>query len=89
MTVDKRDNIEIPQWMLSLLVSAIGAVFVFWGLWATVKEKVMATERNVETLRTDKVDRNEFILFKEQLNKIETGVHDLNVKLDTHVKETN
>lgn len=89
MTIDKRDKIEVPQWMLSLLVSAIGAVFVFWGLWATVREKVATTERNVEMLRTEKVDRNEFMLFKEQLNKIEHGIESVNTKLDTHIKETN
>lgn len=88
MTVDKRDSIVIPQWILSLLISIIGAVFVFWGLWATVKEKVSTTERQVEILRTEKADRNEVILFKEQLNKIETGVRDLNLKLDEHIKDS-
>lgn len=88
MTVDKRDSIVIPQWILSLLISIIGAVFVFWGLWATVKEKVMTTERQVEILRTEKADRNEFILFREQLNKIEKGIESVNIKLDDHIIDT-
>lgn len=88
MTVDKRESIIIPQWILSLLISIIGAVFVFWGLWATVKEKVSTTERNVEILRTEKADRNEFVLFKEQLNTIQRGVESVNSKLDTHIKDS-
>lgn len=88
MTVDKRDNITIPQWMLSLLVSVIGAVFVFWGLWATVKEKVMTSERNIEILRTEKVNKSEFDLVLEQLRDIKQGVDDVNKKVDIHIKET-
>ena len=85
MTVDKRDSIVIPQWMLSLLISAIGATFVFWGLWATVKEKVVTTERNVEILRNEKVNRSEFVLLLDQLNKIEKGIESVNTKLDDHI----
>lgn len=88
MTVDKRENITIPQWMLSLLVSIIGAVFVFWGLWATVKEKVMTSERNIEILRTEKVNKSEFDLVLQQLRDIKSGVEDVNKKLDTHIEGT-
>ena len=85
MTIDKRDSIEIPQWLLSLLVSIIGAVFVFWGLWSSAKTKLeLKAERNekeIENLRVEKVNKVEFTLVLDRLISIEN-------KLDTHIKET-
>lgn len=84
MTLDKRDNIEIPQWVLSLLVSIIGAVFVFWGLWSSAKTKLeLKAERNekeIETLRLEKVSKSEFTLVLDRLISIEN-------KLDDHTKD--
>lgn len=85
MTVNKSKNIEIPQWALSLLVSLLGAVFVFWGLWSTVKEKVYTNEKNFETLRLEKVDRSELVYVINQLTEIKSGVKELNTKLDKHI----
>lgn len=85
MTVDKRDNIEVPQWVLSLLVSIVGAVFVFWGLWSSAKTKLeLKAERNekeIEMLRQEKVNKTEFTLVLDRLISIEK-------KLDGHI-ETN
>lgn len=86
MTIDKRDNITIPQWALSLLVSILGGVFVFWISWATVKEKVMTSERNIEILRTEKVNKSEFNMVLDNLKDIKSGVENVNKKLDEHIR---
>lgn len=92
MTVDKREQITLPVWVISGLVSIVLAGFTTWGVIsakaATLEVRASHNEINIETLRSEKVDRNEFILFKDQLNKIETGVQNLNVKLDDHINDT-
>jgi len=92
MTIDKREQITIPVWVISGLVSILLAGATTWGIIsakaATLEIRANHNEINIETLRSEKVDRNEFILFKDQLNKIETGVQNLNVKLDDHINDT-
>jgi lipopolysaccharide export LptBFGC system permease protein LptF len=83
MTLDKKEQVTIPQWALSLLVSILGAVFVFWGLWsgskATLELRAEKNEANIETLRQEKVSKDEFKIVLDKLNSIEN-------KLDGHIQ---
>lgn len=83
MTLDKKEQVTIPQWALSLLVSILGAVFVFWGLWsgskATLELRAEKNEKNIETLRQEKVNKDEFKIVLDKLNSIEN-------KLDGHIQ---
>ena len=92
MTIDKREQITIPVWVISGLVSILLAGATTWGIIsakaATLELRATHNENNIETLRSEKVDRNEFTIFKDQLNKIETGVQNLNVKLDDHINDS-
>jgi lipopolysaccharide export LptBFGC system permease protein LptF len=84
MTLDKKEQVTIPQWALSLLVSILGAVFVFWGLWsgskATLELRAEKNEANIETLRQEKVSKDEFKIVLDKLNSIEN-------KLDGHIQK--
>lgn len=83
MTLDKKEQVIIPQWALSLLVSILGAVFVFWGLWsgskATLELRAEKNEKNIEMLRQEKVSKDEFKIVLDKLNSIEN-------KLDGHIQ---
>lgn len=84
MTIDKKEQIILPQWAVSLVASIIGAVFVFWGLWsgskATLELRAEKNEKNIETLRLEKVSKDEFKLVLDKLNIIEA-------KLDGHIQD--
>jgi hypothetical protein len=73
------------------LVSIIGGVFVFWGLWSGVRAKLElqseTNKQNIETLRVEKVSKSEFLLVLDQLKEIKGGVNDLQTKLDNHIEK--
>lgn len=84
MTLDKKEDVTLPQWALSLLVSVVGAVFAFIILWsgskASLEQRASTNEKNIDILRSEKVDRNEFNIILNKLNSIEG-------KLDSHIQE--
>jgi hypothetical protein len=92
MTVDKREQITLPVWVISGLVSIVLAGFTTWGVIsakaATLEVRASHNEINIETLRSEKADRNEFTIFREQLNTIQRGIESVNTKLDTHIKDS-
>jgi hypothetical protein len=78
MTIRKDDIITLPTWMVVLLlpivVSAVISFGVFKASAAQQKEKVDNVINTTNELKQNKVDRNEFIMIQNQLNRIEEKV---------------
>ncbi|MBV5313778.1 MAG: hypothetical protein JZU47_10810 [Prolixibacteraceae bacterium] len=84
MTVDKKDIITIPKWLViwvaPMLVSAIvafGTISAWKGKYET---KAARNEQEIQRLDERKVDRKEMDLLLNTLNRIEN-------KLDSHVSQ--
>lgn len=80
MTVDKREQITLPVWVISGLVSIVLAGFTTWGVIsakaATLDVRATHNEINIETLRKEKVSRDELVLVLDKLNTIEKKFDD-------------
>lgn len=74
----------IPIFVLEIIGGIILAGFTAWGVssstTAELKLQSLTNKDNIEVLRKEKVSKEEFILLKEQLNRIES-------KLDKHIDE--
>lgn len=85
MTIEKSEKVTIPVWLLSVIVSLLITGFTTWGIVsaksATLEEKAQRNRDDIVELKTQKVDRAEFLYIKEKLESIDT-------KLDVHIKET-
>ena len=85
MTVEKKEQVTIPVWLLSAIVSLLITGFTTWGIItaksATLEEKAQRNRDDIVKLESQKVDKNEFLYIKEKLESIEN-------KLDTHIKDT-
>ena len=84
MTIDKKEVITLPKWLvilvLPMLISAIvafGSISAWKGSYET---KAMRNEQEIQKLDEKKVDRNEFNQLINTLNRIEN-------KFDSHVSE--
>lgn len=84
MTIEKSEKVTIPVWLLSVILSLLFAGFTTWGIVsaksATLEEKAQRNRDDIVELKTQKVDRAEFLYIKEKLESIDT-------KLDDHMKE--
>jgi hypothetical protein len=85
MTIEKnREKVTIPIFVLEIIGGIILAGFTAWGVssstTAELKLQSLTNKDNIEVLRKEKVSKEEFILLKEQLNRIES-------KLDKHIDE--
>jgi len=78
MTIDKSKSIEVPVWLVSVILSILFSAFVVWGGIAQGKISLNRAEKDIETLRQEKVNRQEFNIVIDKLNIIER-------KLDTHI----
>ena len=85
MTIEKSEKVTIPVWLLSVIVSLLITGFTTWGIVsaksATLEEKAQRNRDDIVELKTQKVDRAEFLYIKEKLESIDT-------KLGDHMKET-
>lgn len=84
MTFNKSEVIEIPKWLIVLVLPMIVAGVVSYGLFkansAKNEEKVNQMDARMEKIDRAKVDRNEFVMMQNQLNRIEQ-------KLDEHISK--
>ena len=90
MTVDKREQITLPVWVISGLVSIVLAGFTTWGVIsakaATLDVRATHNEINIETLRKEKVSRDELTLVLDKLNGIEKKQDVMDKKLDDYIQ---
>ena len=78
MTIDKRNELVLPMPLISILLSALTAILIAWGSISNLKNQAETNKSNIENLRKEKIDRNEFNLVIQKLNNIES-------KLDGHI----
>ena len=86
MTVDKKDVITIPKWLviwlLPMLVSGVVAFGVVSEIKAQLQIKAERNEKEIERLQDQKVDRYEF-------NQLINTLHSIERKLDMHIELNN
>ena len=84
MTVDKREQITLPAWLVSVLVSLVFTGLATWGIIsakaATLEVRATHNELNIETLRKEKVSRDELNLILDKLNSLDK-------KFDDYIKK--
>jgi len=78
MTIDRTKQVSVPMWLVSVMGSVLTASFIVWGVLSSLKSKQEMQNQTIETLRREKVDRNEFNIVMTKLNSIE-------MKLDNHI----
>jgi hypothetical protein len=78
MTIDKRSEITLPMPLVSVGLSALTAILIAWGSISYLKNQAETNKMNIENLRKEKIDRNEFNLVIKKLDDIEK-------KLDGHI----
>lgn len=82
MTFDKTKTINIPVWLISIVLPLIIAIITSYGIMtasaATTKIKIETLQREVEKIEAGKVERFEFNLIIDKLNSIDK-------KIDAHI----
>ena len=76
MTADNSKSVVVPLWLISILMSIITATILSWGIVSTVRTKVDRAEIDIEMLRKEKIQREEFNMVLEKLINIETMLDD-------------
>jgi hypothetical protein len=91
MTIEKSKTINIPVWLVSIIMPLIVTLITTWGILsgtvAELKLQARTNKDNIETLHSEKIDRNEFNQVTKQLEDIKAGVKDLGRKLDDHMNK--
>jgi len=82
MTIDKKEVVTIPKWIIMILAPIIFGSLAGWGVGRYTSGKnektLEITVKDVDLLKATKVSKDEFLIIKDQLNRIE-------VKLDDHI----
>lgn len=82
MTVDKKDVITIPKWLVIWISPAIVSVIIGYGAYKTFSANIETTltlqKDQIKQLQESKIERNEFNMILNQLR-------DINIKLDEHI----
>lgn len=77
MEIDKKENVTIPVWLLSIIISLLIGGFTAWGIvsakTATAEIRLEHVERDLKT----KVDQKEFDMVMNRLDRIERKIDDL------------
>lgn len=80
MTIDKKEVVILPKWLifllLPMLVSAIVAYGIMTASGAVVQSKIQQHSEDINKIQDNKIDRHEFNLIIKQLDAIQK-------KLDT------
>lgn len=75
MTIDKNKTINIPIWLVSILLPLLVTIVTSLGILASTKAtlelKASRNSQDIETLRKEKVSRDEFNLIIDKLNTID------------------
>ena len=83
MTIDKKDVVTLPKWLVILVLPMIISAIVAYGLVsetkATLETKSVRNEQEITRLQDQKIDRNELNQLINTLNRIE-------LKLDNHIE---
>lgn len=78
MTLDKNDIITLPKWLVIVVLPMVVSAIISFGLFranaAQQEEKVNNVINVTNELKQNKVERNEFIMIQNQLNRIEEKV---------------
>lgn len=81
MTVDKREEVKVPVWLISVIVSLLITGFSTWGIIsaksATLEIRASHNENNIENLRKEKASIDQFNMLYDKLNKIELKIDEL------------
>ena len=84
MTVDKKEVITLPKWLVILVLPMLVSGLVAYGAMSSWKgsyeNKVETNEIQIQKLDEKKVDRNEYNQLLNTLNRIEN-------KLDNHISQ--
>jgi len=78
MTIDKRENVTIPVWLISIIMSLLIAGFTAWGL---ASAKAAAAEIRLEHIEKDmskKVNKDEMNMVINRLDRIERKIDQMN-----------
>lgn len=82
MTIDKKEIITLPKWLVIVLLPSIISAIVTLSMVSLyaggITEKVKKSESEIELLNKNKFDRNEANLMLNSLNRIEN-------KLDSYI----
>lgn len=85
MTVDKKEVITIPKWLVIWISPAIVSIIIGYGAYKTFSANIetiqIMQKDQIKQLQDSKIDRNEFNIILQQLDKIEK-------KLDQHINKT-
>jgi len=75
MTIDKRETINVPTWLVAVFAPIIIAGIVSYGVSQSAKgatdTKIIRAEQDIETLRKEKVSKDEMTLILDRLKSIE------------------
>jgi hypothetical protein len=76
-------TVTLPVWLLTGSLSIFGSLIMVWGTFSAVKSKLElqaeTNKTNIETLRKEKVDKEQFNLVYDKLVIIEK-------KIDQHIE---
>ena len=78
MTLDKSKTLEVPVWLISTILSVLVSAFVVWGGIASAKSSLTRAEQDIEILRKEKVNRDEFQMVVQKLNDIDRKLDNIN-----------
>lgn len=82
MTISKERTINIPVWLVSILlplIIGVAGTFVTYNVKSAETEfKTNANSKQIELIQNDKIGRNEFNLIIKQLDRIEDKLDDDN-----------
>lgn len=85
MTVEKSKTINIPVWLVAVVMPALISIIIGFSAnrfnAGMMETKIESAEKQIEATRNEintKVSKDEFSAVKDQLNRIE-------VKLDGHI----
>jgi uncharacterized ion transporter superfamily protein YfcC len=83
MTLNKEKTINIPIWLVSIFIPILMAVSTTYIInrekFSRIQINTEMNNKQIEDLRKEKVNRDEFQLVLQQLDRIE---HKLETKLD-------
>lgn len=78
MTINKESVVRIPTWIITVIIGIALPLITSYGFYrsqsARQDEKTANQKESIHELQQSKVDRTEFILVKEQLNRIEEKI---------------
>ncbi|HOW41627.1 MAG TPA: hypothetical protein PL123_13865 [Bacteroidales bacterium] len=77
-------SVVIPVWVISIFVTVLVSLLTTWGILTATKAnlevRAKRNEDDIQKLQNEKVNKTEFRMICESLNRIEN-------KLDQHINE--